>query len=122
MESTAITPMGVSSVLFLIGTDVSSAIRDGQLHVKLGVRASVQMRDLQLRINNLNVGIHLNVSSRHNALALKLDISDLRVICGAVVADGEILDVHNDLGHILFHTRNRTEFVQNSVDFYLAYR
>ena len=107
--------------LVFIRTYIAPASGNGQFHVKLCI-LTAQSRDHQIGIQNLNILIHLNVGSSHNALALILDVSGFHLVCIAVVLDGKALDVHDDLSHILFYSGNGTELVEDAFDLNLTYR
>ena len=107
--------------LVLVSADIASALCDGELHVQTAVFSATESCNGKIRIHNLNVLIHLDIRCFHHTLALKLNISCLRLIGCAVVLDRQTLDVHDNLSYILLNGRNRTELMQNTVDLYLAY-
>ena len=57
----------------------------------------------------------------YNALTLEFDICLLGFVGVAVILDCKILDVHHDLGHILFYSGDGRELMKYTFDFNLAY-
>ena len=111
---------GKIRILILICAHVASALRNRQLHVQLAVCAAVQMSDYKLRVQNLDVGICLNISCCDYALAIELDVGDFRFVAVACIPNGQILDVHDDLSYVFLYSRNGTELMQNAFDLHLA--
>ena len=77
-------------VLILVCAYVAAALGDGKFNVKLGV-LTAQGSDGKVGIEDLNVGIHLDVRCLHNALSLKLNISSLCFIGLTVILDRKTL-------------------------------
>ncbi len=104
-----------------VSTDITASFGNSQLHVKLGILAA-QMCDHQIRIQNFNVLISLNIGSMYNALSLIFDVRSLGFIRLTVIFDRKTLDIHNDLRHIFLDAGNRAEFMQHTLNLNLAHR
>jgi hypothetical protein len=96
----------------LVGRDVAAAAVDLDLHAQVAV--PVQRGDVQVRVQHLDVGVHLEVAGAHLALAPHLE----RGLLGAVALELEahLLQVEDDLGHVLDHAGQGRELVEHAVD------
>ena len=106
--------------LAFVRADIAASLCNRQLHIQLAVRSAVQCGNDLIRIHDLDILIYLDIGSSHNALTLEFNVSDFCLIGLAVVADCKALQIHDDLGNVFFHTGNRAEFMENSLDFHLA--
>ena len=104
----------------LIGTDIAAALGNGKLHVQLCILA-VQRGDHQIRIQNLDILISLNIGSMYDTLPFVLDIRRLGLIGLAVVPDGKALDVHDDFRHVFLDAGYGAELMQHAFDLDLTY-
>ncbi len=101
-----------AGVLVLRGGDVATAPLDGQLHVQPAL--AVQGGQLQVGVVHGDTGRGLDVAGGDVAGALLAQVhADRLVVLGA---DGELLDVHDQLDHVLLDTGDRGELVQDAVD------
>ena len=82
------------------------------LHVELAV--AVQRCDVQLRVDDLNIGVRQDVVRRHFAFARRIDDDLFRTVAMQFAA--ELLEVQNDLRDVLFHAFDGRELVQHAVD------
>ena len=63
-----------------LSTYIATAFGDSQLHVQLAVSSAIQGSNHLIRIHNLDILISLYVSSGHGTFAVKLDVSNFRLI------------------------------------------
>ena len=103
-----------------LGADIAAAARDRNFRVKLGIFSTAAGSDDMLRIHDFDVGIHLDIGRRHDALSLKLNVSDLRLVGVTVVLDCQPFQVRNDFRHILLDAGDGTELVKHAVNLHLA--
>src|SRR5262245_41078717 len=96
-----------------LGGDVSAAAADGERHLELAFVGDV--RELELRVQDLEVGGSLDVGGRDDARALLRDVH-LDLGRGAVEADDEVLEVEDDVGDVLGHAGKRRELVGDALD------
>jgi hypothetical protein len=96
-----------------LGRDVAAAAPDGERHLELALVRDV--RDLELRVQDLEVGRRLDVGGRDDAGAL---LGDVHLDLGrrAVEADDEVLEVEDDVGDVLAHAGERRELVGDALD------
>ena len=73
------------------------------------------MRDLELRVQDLEVGRRLDVGGRDDAGALLGDV-DLDLGRRAVEEDDEVLEVEDDVGDVLAYAGQRRELVGDALD------
>src|SRR6185312_1367757 len=98
--------------LVLRRRDVATAPLDGELHVEPAL--AVERGQLQVGVVHGHAGRGLDVTGGDVARALLAQVhADRFVVLGA---DGELLDVHDQLDHILLDTGDRGELVQDAVD------
>jgi hypothetical protein len=95
-----------------VGGDIAAAVGQGQLHGQSGVGA--QGGNMQIRIQDLHIGVRLDIAGRHNALAGGLDMDGLGLL--AVELGNDALDIEDDLGHVLLHTRNGGKLMLDTGD------
>ena len=92
---------------------VAAAAADRQRHLEPAVAGEV--RDLELRVQDLELGRRLDVGRRDGARALRRDVHlDLGRL--AVQARHEVLQVEDDVGDVLAHARQRRELVRGALD------
>ena len=107
--------------LTLVCADVSASLCDRKLHVELAVCTAIQMCNNLIRIHDLDILIHLNVSCGYGTFAFKLDVCDLCLIRLAVVFNRQRFDIHNNFCNVFFYARNRAELMKHTLDLNLAY-
>ena len=107
------TPIVVSGPAVQLGRDVAAAAADGQRHLELALVGDV--RDLELRVQDLEVGRRLDVGGRHDAGALLRDV-DLDLGRRAVQQHDQVLEVEDDVGDVLADARERRELVRDALD------
>ena len=98
--------------LVAVSGDVATAVAQGDLHAQGGTH--IQRCNVQLRIQHLHLAIGLDVAGRHLAGAGRLDKDGLGAL--AMQLGQQVLDVQNDLRHVLFHTGNGGKLMKNPVD------
>ena len=104
---------GVLGAAVELGGHVAPAAPDRQRHLQPA--AVGQVGDLELRVEDLELGRSLDVLRRDDAGALRSDVHlDLRGV--AVQARDEVLQVENDVSHVLTHARERGELVRGPLD------
>src|SRR5665647_2028660 len=104
---------GVLRAAVELGGHVAPAAPDRQRHLQPA--AVGQVGDLELRVEDLELGRSLDVLRRDDAGALRSDVHlDLRGV--AVQARDEVLQVENDVGHVLAHARERGELVRGPLN------
>ena len=96
-----------------LGRDVAAAAADRQRDLEPALRREV--RDLELRVQDLEVGGRLDVGGRDDALtALRQAHLHLRRL--AVEDADELLQVEDDVGDVLADARQRRELVRDPFD------
>ena len=83
--------------LVLVGGNVAPAVGQGQLHGQAGLRS--QGGDVQVRIENLHIGVRLDVAGGDPALPGGLDVDGLGAL--AVQLGDNALHIQDNLGHVL---------------------
>ena len=107
------TPIVCSGPAVQLGRDVAAAAADRQRDLEAALVGEVG--DLELRVEDLEVGGRLDVGRRDDAGALLLEPHlDLRRL--AVQAADEALEVEDDVGDVLAHARQRRELVRDALD------
>src|SRR5262245_28742459 len=96
----------------LVGRHVPAAALHPHLHVQLA--ALGDGRDVRVRLENLDVGVDLDVAGAHFAGLVDPQRERLRVI--DVQLQRNLLEVEDDVGGVLDHAGNRRELVQHAVD------
>ena len=104
----------------LIRAHIAASLCYGKLHVELAVRSAVQCRYHLVRVYDFDILICLNIRTAYNTLALILDISSFRFIRLTVIPDIEAFQIHDNLSDIFLNARNGTEFMEDSLNLYLA--
>ena len=96
-----------------LGRDVAAAAADRERHLELALVGDV--RDLELRVQDLEVGRRLDVGGRDDAGAL---LGDVHLDLGrrAVEEDDEVLEVEDDVGDVLADAGERRELVGDALD------
>ena len=101
-----------TGLLVLRRGDVATATLDGQLHVEPAL--AVQRGQLEVGVVHGDPGRRLDVAGGDVARALLAQVhGDRLVVLGA---DAQLLDVHDQLDHVLLDTGDRGELVQDAVD------
>ncbi len=96
----------------LVGRHVAAAALHPHFHVQLA--ALGHRRDVRVRLEDLDVGVGLDVAGAHFAGLVDADDQRLRVI--AVQLQRNLLEVEDDVGRVFDHARNRRELVEHAVD------
>src|SRR6185295_2432763 len=92
--------------------DVAAATLD--LDLQLETRLFVQSRDVDVRIDDLDLRIIGHVLGGHLARTRDVDRQNLGVF--AVEPDRHLLQVQDDVGDVFDHSRYRGELVEHSFD------
>ena len=87
---------GLGGLVF-VGGDIAPAVRQSQLHRQTGLRA--QSGNVQVGIQDLHIGVRLDIAGSDLALAGGLDMDRLHAL--AVQLGDDALHVEDDLGHVL---------------------
>src|SRR5690606_35285151 len=95
-----------------VGRHIALAGVDGEFHADFS--AFVQRADDVIRVEDLDIADSLNVASRNDAWAFLADDHALRAF--AFHADGDFLDVQNDIRNVFADARDRREFMQNAIN------
>ena len=102
----------LAGLLVLGGADVATAALDGELHVEAAL--AVERGQLEVGVVHGDAGRRLDVAGGDVAGALLAQVHrDRLVVLGA---DAQLLDVHDQLDHVLLDTGDRGELVQHAVD------
>src|ERR1700674_3951528 len=96
----------------LVGRHVAAAHGDPQLHLELPVLG--KSRDGRRRIEDLDRGVSGQIGRRNLSLLLRVEGQDLLV--GRVHLDGNLLQIQDDVRHVLDNTGERRELVQHAFD------
>jgi hypothetical protein len=92
--------------------DIALAERGGEFHADRG--ALVERADHMIRVENLHIRAGLDIARGGNAGAFLLQHHALGAI--RMDAQRDFLDVQNDVGDVLAHTRDGGEFMQYAID------
>ena len=96
----------------LLGGNIAAALLDPQLHVQ---RAAVgHRRDVGVGVENLHRGVGFEMRRLDLARLVGPQVQRLRLV--GVQLDGDLLQVQDDVGRVLDHSRNRRELVEHVVD------
>ena len=95
-----------------ISSHIALAGVDGEFHADLG--ALVEVADHQIGVEDLHVVDDLNVARQNRAGTGLLQDHALGAI--ALHLDPDVLDVEDDVGHILAHAGDRGELMEHAVD------
>ena len=88
---------------------------------QLETAAAGEVRDLELRVQDLEIGGRLDVGGRDGARPLLHDVHlDLGRL--AVEARDQVLEVEDDVGHVLADARERRELVRDALDLHRGHR
>ena len=96
-----------------LGRHVAAAAADRERHLELALVGDVG--DLELRVEDLEVGGRLDVGGRDDARALLRDV-DLDLGRRAVEQHDEVLEVEDDVGDVLADAGKRRELVGDALD------
>ena len=102
----------IHHLLVALRRDIASATINDDFHIQLC--AFSQGCDVHTRVEDIHFRVGLDVAGGNFALALGFDINRFRSV--AVELCGESLQAEDDLGHILFHTGNRTQFMVYAIN------
>ena len=96
-----------------LGRDVAATAADGERHLQLALVGEV--RELELRIEDLEVGGRLDVGGGDDAGAL---LGDVHLDLGRLAVEDadEVLEVEDDVGDVLADARQRRELVRDAFD------
>ena len=98
-----------------LGRNVAAATPDRQRQLELA--AIRQMGELQLGVQQLEIGGRLEIAGRDGARPLlRKPYLDLGRV--AVNATDQVLQVEDDVGYVLAYTRDGRELVCDSLDFH----
>src|SRR3989304_8058042 len=92
--------------------NVATPVFEAHLDVELSSRG--QIGDGNLRVQNLHLGVHLDVLRLDLAFAGGLEINGLGA--GCMQLKGHLFQIQNNAGGILQGARNRRELVQHPLD------
>jgi hypothetical protein len=96
-----------------LGRHVAAAAPDRERHLEPSVAGEV--RDLELRVEDLELRGSLDVPGGDDARALLRDVH-LNLGRVAVQRRDEVLEVEHDVGHVLADARERRELVRGALD------
>ena len=92
--------------------DVAAAIFDDHFHHERDVVG--QRRDHMVLVDDIDIGIGLDIGAGDHARRVFLDGDDARRL--AMILDDQRLDVEDDVGHVFEHAGNGGEFVLGAAD------
>ena len=98
--------------LIPIRGNITATLRQGDLHIKCGI--FTQSADVQLRVQDLDLAIGLNVAGSNFTGTHSVDVHSLDT--GAVQLHDHALNVQNDLSHVLGNTGDGGELMLNAGD------
>src|SRR6478609_6725602 len=102
----------LAHLLVLNGGDVAATALDGQLHLQLAL--AVQRGQDQVRVVHLDTGRRGDVGSGDQAGTLLAQVHHDRLV--VLRGDDQLLDVEDEVGHVLLDARHGGELVQDTVD------
>ena len=102
----------LAGLLVLHGGDVAATALDDELHLQLAL--AVERGDVEVGVVHLDAGRGRDVGRGDGARALLAQVHDDRLV--VLRGDDELLDVEDQLGHVLLDTRHGGELVQDAVD------
>ena len=97
----------------LLGRGVSPSLLDGELHLHLRL-VGVGGEQVEIGVEDLDLGRSLDVPRRHDALAPGLQVHPHRPL--PFHLQPEFLDLQDDVDHVLPHVRDRRELVRDVDD------
>src|SRR5690606_36018594 len=95
-----------------VGGDVPAALRHGDVDGEAG--GLVERGDLEIRVEDLDVGVRLDVAGGDLSGALRVEAERHGLV--AVADEDEILQVEDDVGDVLGDPGDRGELVQGVVE------
>ncbi len=98
--------------LIALRRNIYAPIVEGNLHLQM--RALRPRRDVQVRIHDLYFFVADEVLRLHLALAMRVDGDDLGLV--GVQLGGKILEVQDNLRHILLHARHGRKLMLHALD------
>jgi hypothetical protein len=98
--------------LLLIGGDVPAA--GGDLHLHVDLPLLVEGGDVEIGVQDLDPGIGLQIAGLQFARARHLE-TGVELVVG-VHLEADLLQVEDDLAHVLEHAGDRAEFMENPFD------
>src|SRR5581483_3301662 len=99
-----------------VGIAVGDLVAAAALETRLELQSAFlrKRRDVRSRIENLDVGVRFEIGGSHDARSLLLQVERLGTL--TVHPEGDLLEVENDVGHVLDHTGQGRELVQHALD------
>ena len=107
-----------SSSKFLSADDVAAAALHAHLHVQLA--ALGHRRDVRIRLEDLDVGVGLDVARLDFAGLVDAQVERLGGV--DVHLQRNLLEVQDDVGRVLDHAGDRRELVEHAVDLHRGHR
>ena len=104
--------------LVALGREVAAALLDGDVEGEAAGR--VDRRDVELGVEDLDVGGGLDVAGAHLGRAALVEAQRHRLVGGA--AQHEVLEVEDDVGDVFLHTLDHVELVERVVEAHLGDR
>src|SRR5690606_34812910 len=101
-----------TGLLVLHRGDIATTTLDDKLNLQLAL--CVQGGDVEIRVVHRDTGRRHDVSGGDLTRALLAQVHRHRLVLFG--ADHQLLDVQDDVGDVLLHTRNGGELVQHTVD------
>jgi hypothetical protein len=98
--------------LVLFGRYVATTLRDTHRHLELAVRR--KRGDVNIGVDDLDLGRALELARRHLTRPLGLEIEEGRTL--AVDLERYLLEIEDDIGDILDHARHCRELVVRALD------
>ena len=109
--------------LVLIRTYISTTIYNSHFYVELTVSSTVQCSNDLILIDDLKIRITFDICRCNYTFTICINVHHFCLIqVVAVIFDCQTFDVHNNLRNIFLHTRNRTEFMDHTINFDVTYR
>ena len=100
-------------IFVLLRQDIPAAFCQIDLHDQR--RVLIERCDVQIRIEDLNIDVALDISRSHFLRANLIDRDPLGVCCAAEF-DRQLLQVEDDFRHIFLDAGDGREFMKNPVD------
>jgi hypothetical protein len=102
-------------ILVLVGRDITAALIDGELYLKLC--GGLHVADLEVGIENLEtVEVTVQVTGLEDGLADNVERNFLILDILNLTAETDLFQFENNVGHILDHTWQRRELVVDTFD------
>ena len=104
--------------LVALGREVTAALLDGEVEGEAALR--VHRRDVQLGVEDLDVGRGLDVAGGDVARAARVEAQRDRLLGRAL--QHEVLEVQDEVGDVFLHARDHVELVERLVEAHLRDR